>query len=186
MIVATKTSGTVISRATSTQAQDVGTDLLYHWTSLKQAITALKSDRLKAGRWAHYLETQDRMVRGSSWSFEKWRWSGENPICFVAKMSLLRNPVHHINGNRVFLQTKGLLEPVYDPNAYKLEATDPDEAFVEGTVSLFSSVLARVLARHLRSEEFSALEEQGSACGVAVQQICEHQLWEPPPLRAPK
>jgi hypothetical protein len=187
MNVMTKTSGSVISRAKSTQtAQAADTDFLYHWTSLSKAMTALKSDRLKARRWAHYLQVQDRMVKGSSWSFEKWRWSGESPICFVAQRSLLRNPIHHINGNRVFLQTKGILDLVYDPNAYKFESTDPDEAFVEGAVSPFSSVLASVLARHLRDEEFSALEEQGIACGVAVQQICDHQILGAPSARAPK
>ena len=123
--------------------------MIYHWTTVSKAITAMKADRLQCRRWAHYIENQGKMVKGSSWSMNEWQWSRENPVCFVANRASFHNNIHSINGNRTYWQTKGMIDSLYDPNAYKLESSVPDEEFVEGTVRPLSGVLVRVLVRNI-------------------------------------
>lgn len=136
--------------------------LLYHWTTTPKAITALRSNRLQVRRWAHYLETQEKMVKGTSWSLDPWQWSRDNPICLVVARTRLSNPIHSINGNRVFLQTKGMINPLYDPRAYELEPTEPDEEFVEGTVKPLSAVLVEIRARHLAGSDLEQFRAYAS------------------------
>lgn len=148
--------------------QAPNSQLLYHWTTLAKTITALRTNRLQARRWAHYLEGEHRMARGTSWSSDQWQWSRDNPVCFVANKSAFTNSIHPINGNRTFLQTKGMVDPLYDPNAYKLESTEPDEEFVEGTVDPFSAVLVQILTRSLAIPDLDQIREYASIRGVPL------------------
>lgn len=114
---------------------------LFHWTTAEKALVALRLDRLQSRRWKHFIESAQRMVQGSSWSFDPNRWSADNPVCLVIDACKLPNQRFSINGHRVFLQTQGMVQANFDPNAYLFESTDPDEEFVEGSVMNLRSLL---------------------------------------------
>jgi hypothetical protein len=132
---------------------------IYHWTTASKAITALKTNRLQARRWQHYLEQEQRMTRGTSWATNPVQWARGNPVCFVADSLRIPNRIYSINGNRTFLLTKGMIDPLYDPNAYKFEPTEPDEEFVEGAIQSLSSVLIEIRVRGLSSDVFTQIQQ---------------------------
>jgi hypothetical protein len=117
------------------------TTLLYHWINFKKAATALKLNTLRARRWIHYIELEDRFAKGTSWSKEPTRWAIDDAVLLVADQSRLQNSIFSINGSRTYHQTRGILDPCHDPNTYKWESTEPDEEFVEGTILNLSQVL---------------------------------------------
>ena len=141
---------------------------LYHWTTSAKGLAALKNNRLQARRWAHYLENENLMVKGSSWSLDQWQWSRDNPICLVVDRAKLSNTIHSINGNRTYWQTKGMVDPLYDPDAYKEIPTDPDEEFIEGTVKPLSAVLTGVLVRNLPEITLTQVREYTDGYGVQL------------------
>ena len=130
---------------------------IYHWTSLEKALTALNSDRLQARRWQHWIEAEGKMISGTSWSLNPWKWAAEYPVCLVADRDRIANCIHSINGSRTFWQTKGMIDSLYDSNAYLLEPSDPDEEFVEGTIRELSSALIGVLFRGLHQDDVDRL-----------------------------
>lgn len=119
--------------------------LIYHWTTTAKARTTLTANRLQARSWTHYIESVERLVRGTSWSDDPLRWRIDHPVCLVAEQQRISNPMHAINGRRTYLQTQAIVNPVADPNAYKLESTEPDEIFIEGPIGEFRTVLAELL-----------------------------------------
>ena len=122
------------------------TDLLYHWTTVSKAITAINRDSLQSRKWKHYIESEDKMFQGSSWCDDQYRWQSDNVVCFVIDRKMLKNQVYAINGNRVYLQTRGILNPsLYDPNAYKYEDTHTTEHFVVGSINNLRSIIVKII-----------------------------------------
>lgn len=117
---------------------------LYHWTSVAVACRAIQRDALASRTWQHYIEGAGRFVRGTSWSRDPLQWKSDRQVCLVIDDSGIGNPIHHINGNRVYLQTQGMINPVADPECYKFEPTEPDEVFIEGRIHSLTSVLLEV------------------------------------------
>src|ERR1035437_1896758 len=142
--------------------------LVYHWTTLPKAMTALRTNKLQARRWQHYLEHEQRMARGTSWASDQFQWARENPVCFVSDLSKISNRVHSINGNRTFWLTKGMIDKNSDPDAYKHESTEPDEEFIEGTIQPLSDALVEIRVRHLSSDDFSKMNQLSKVTGVPL------------------
>lgn len=125
--------------------------MIYHWTTLEKAATAVASGRLQARRWQHFLEHAQRYAKGSSWSRHPTQWKRDNPVCLVLDETKIANALHEINGNRTYLLTMGM-DPgkCHDPNAYKLESTEPDEVFVEGAIDLSGALHEiKVISAHV-------------------------------------
>lgn len=118
--------------------------LLYRWTTVEKAITALKKDAVAVPRWQHFLEHEGRFAKGTSWSLNPIQWQRDNPVCLVMERDALPNKVHAINGGRTFWLTKGMIDKNADPDAYKFESTEPDEEFVEGKIEDFRQHLVAV------------------------------------------
>lgn len=117
---------------------------LYRWTTPVAATRMILQNVLKPRSWQHYIEGVDRYVQGTSWSRDPLRWKSDNQVCLVIDGSGITNPVHHINGNRVYLQTQGRINPNADPECYKFESTEPDESFIEGKIPNLALVLLEV------------------------------------------
>jgi hypothetical protein len=118
--------------------------LIYHWTSAAKALTAIKSGRLQARRWEHFIEGENRFARGTSWSLDPEQWRRDNEVCLVVSKDAVPNAIHAVNGNRTFWLTKGMTDSNYDPQAYKHEPTEPDEEFVEGAIEDLGKCLVAI------------------------------------------
>jgi hypothetical protein len=118
--------------------------LLYHWTTASKATTALKKDKLMARKWQHYIEQEEQLLNGTSWSESPDRWRAENDVCLVMDPSLIDNKRYDIPGHRTYLQTQGMVNPIADPKAYLDESTKPDEAFIVGTIANFRASIVEI------------------------------------------
>jgi hypothetical protein len=125
---------------------------LYRWTNITNFYKILKTNTIPAAKdWAHFIEKENRLVHGSSWSYDPMRWFlRELPICIVTSKNLIKNKSFSINGNRVWAQTKAHLDTTgtWDPNAYKLEDETPNEEFVEGSITPAISIIKMVIIRN--------------------------------------
>lgn len=115
--------------------------IIYHWTTVKQALKALQSNKLAKRRWGHFIPEVDSIVKGTSWSAEHSKWQCDHPVCFMMDTDKLNNDHYHINGNKTYLRTQGMINPVFDPDAWKYESDTPDECFVVGDILNFKKTL---------------------------------------------
>ena len=112
---------------------------IYHFVDEKKLLNILIKNELKP-RWKHYIESEDRIVIGTSFTWDLKHNTISNmdyPIKLIFDRSKLQNDYNSflINSNRVHLQTMAQLKPnLYDPTAYKYEDETPNELFVEGTI----------------------------------------------------
>jgi len=123
--------------------------LIYHWTTIGKAKTALRRDMLRARPWAHYIEAKKEMVHGTSWSRDPEKWRKDNQICLVMAKDDVINPIYSIPGSRTFWLTKGMTDSSADPKAYMLESEEIDEEFIKGTLT---GLAARLIGVFLSEE----------------------------------
>ena len=112
---------------------------IYHFVDENKCVNILTKNELKP-RWKHYIESENRIVIGTSftWDLNHNTLSNmEYPIKLIFNRNLLEQDYNSflINSNRTHLQTMAMLKPnLYDPTAYELEETNPNELFVEGLI----------------------------------------------------
>jgi hypothetical protein len=97
--------------------------------------------------WTHFIESENRMIKGSSWSHDLYKWSLDFAFCINVDLSKVIQEYYEINGQRTYLHTKALKDPIFDPNAYKLEDGPNDEVFIEGIISFKPPIVTKVLIR---------------------------------------
>ena len=144
---------------------------IYHWCSYSRAMTALSRNKLQYRSWSHYLENEERFVKGTSWSFDSQRWKIDFPIRLSADISKIKNKIHSINGHRTYLLTKSMTNRLFDPNAYKLESTIPDEEFIEGTIQPLSDIIVEVKYQNLSSEEVAKLTALANKLSININKL---------------
>lgn len=115
--------------------------IIYHWTTVKQALKALQSNKLVKRRWGHFIPEVGSIVKGTSWSVEHSKWQCDHKVCFMLDASKISNEKYHINGNQVYLRTQGIINKDFDPDAWKYESDIPDECFVVGDITSFKNSL---------------------------------------------
>jgi len=114
-------------------------NIIYHFVDEKKLINILSKNELKP-RWKHYIENIDRMVIGTSLTWDLNHNTVKNmeyPIRLIFDRHKLEQDYNSflINSNRVHLQTMAQLKPnLYDPTAYQYEDETPNELFVEGLI----------------------------------------------------
>jgi hypothetical protein len=113
--------------------------VIYHFVDEKKLVNILTKNELKP-RWKHYIESEDRIVVGTSFTWDLKHNTVSNmeyPIKMIFDRSKLERDYKSflINSSRVHLQTMAQLKPnLYDTTAYKYEDETPNELFVEGTI----------------------------------------------------
>jgi hypothetical protein len=117
---------------------------LYHWTTAERALKVFATDTFTQRRWKHFLEKESRFAQGTSWGLDDVRWQADHTVCFVIDTTHLLNNLHSVNGERTYLLTKAMINPVFDPNAYKYESTEVDEIFIEGAIENFGTFLVDI------------------------------------------
>jgi len=120
--------------------------IVYHFLDNAKLKQILLKNILAPMRWKHYIESEDAFFSGISTAL-----SDDKNASFAfdrdAVLLLDREKIEHkfktflINANRVYLQTKGLTDNNYDPEAYKFESTTPDELFIVGKLQPLSDYL---------------------------------------------
>lgn len=117
---------------------------IYHFVDEKKFVNILTKNELKP-RWKHYIESVDRIVIGTSFTWDLNHNTVSNmeyPIKLIFDRSKLEQDYNSflINSNRVHLQTMAQLKPnLYDPTAYQYEDETLNELFVEGTIKPLSN-----------------------------------------------
>lgn len=121
--------------------------LLYHWTTDKRAIGILTTNVIKQSRWRHFIESERSFFKGTSWSLDMNRWSTSDTsqTSIVIDSANLPNRGFSINGQRVYLQTMGMIKDNFDPTAYQFESEVPDEEFIVGQIPNFNNYVVRVI-----------------------------------------
>lgn len=119
-------------------------DVLYKWMSEKNYNRIIQTNKIPVKRWAHFIESENRFIKGNSFSDEenhnKWKLPEYSHLLKI-KTANLPNKIFPINGNRTYLLTQGLTNNNFDPNVYKDESTDIDEYFIEGIIMNISSIV---------------------------------------------
>ena len=118
--------------------------VIFHFVDENKLENILTKNQIKP-RWKHYIETENRMVTGTSFT---WIQSHSIVLNMGYKIQLLCDrkqleidyKTFLINGERTHLQTLTMTSD-FDPTAYKLEDTTPDELFVEGIINPLSKYL---------------------------------------------
>lgn len=138
--------------------------IIYHWTTVKQALKALQSNKLAKRRWGHFIPEMDAIVKGTSWSAEPSKWQCTHQVCFMMDTSKISNEHFHINGNKTYLRTQGMINPVFDSEAWKYESDIPDECFVVGDIVSFKNSLRGI--SFASDVELSVKNEVQAAFGI--------------------
>lgn len=126
------------------EQKESNSKMIYHFVDEKKLVNILSKNELKP-RWKHYIESEDRIVVGTSftWDLKHNTLSNmEYPIKLIFDRSKLEQDYNSflINSNRVHLQTMAQLKPnLYDPTAYQYEDETPNELFIEGTIKPLSN-----------------------------------------------
>lgn len=115
--------------------------LLYHWTTIKQAKTALEKDSLKERRWKHFIPELDNLVSGTSWGINKTQWQSNHEVCLILDSEKISNQLFFINGNRTYVRTQGIVNPNFDPNAWQYESKSVDECFIIKSIDNLKNLL---------------------------------------------
>jgi hypothetical protein len=144
--------------------------ILYHWTNWAKATTAVKSNKLAARKWEHYIESENRMVKGTSWSTDPTRWRFISGIPYTVRFRIdpnkIPNKKFEINGDRVYYQTMGM-RGIRPADEYKKYTEEPNETFIEGPIIDFKDALISVLVTgefNFKLVEFKQLlQEKGIA-----------------------
>ena len=123
--------------------------VIYHFVDEKKLVNILTKNELKP-RWKHYIESEDRIVVGTSFTWDLKHNTVSNmeyPIKMIFDRSKLERDYKSflINSSRVHLQTMAQLKPnLYDTTAYKYEDETPNELFVEGTIKPLSNYVMNI------------------------------------------
>jgi hypothetical protein len=137
-------------------------ETIYHFVNEKKLINILKKNEIKP-RWKHYIESENRLVTGTSFTWEidhSTVTNVEYPIKLIFNREKLEKAYKSflINSQRTYLQTMAIVKPdLYDPTAYKFEEETPTELFVEGVVKPLSDYLIDIELVKPVSEEASLL-----------------------------
>lgn len=115
--------------------------IIYHWTTVKQALKALQTNKLAQRRWGHFIPEIGAIVKGTSWSGEHSKWQCDHQVCFMLDASKISNEKYHINGHQIYLRTQGMVNKDFAPDAWKYESDVPDECFVVGDIVSFKNGL---------------------------------------------
>jgi hypothetical protein len=145
-----------MTRARLLQPKIADAQQLFHWTNFAKATTAVKNNSLSARRWEHYIESEDRMVKGSSWSKDPNRWQFSYTVRFRIDPSKVANNKFEINGDRVYYQTKAM-KGQGNPEQYKVYKAPPNETFIEGTIL---DLRRAIIGVYIKSDfNYNGLEE---------------------------
>jgi len=135
---------------------------IFHCVDEKKFLNIINKNEIKP-RWKHYLQSEDRIVIGTSFTWDLNHNSISNmeyPIMLVFNRELLEQnyKTYPINSNRTYLQTMSILKPdLYDPTAYELEDTEPNELFVEGTIKPLEKYLIDIKILNSVSKEIKEI-----------------------------
>ena len=126
--------------------QNENSNVIYHFVDEKKLANIISKNELKP-RWKHYIESEDRIVIGTSFTWDLKHNTVSNmeyPIKLIFDRNKLERDYNSflINSNRVYLQTMAQLKPnLYDPTAYQYEDETPNELFVEGIIKPLNDYL---------------------------------------------
>lgn len=126
------------------EQKESNSKMIYHFVDEKKLVNILSKNELKP-RWKHFIENEDRIVVGTSFTWDLNHNTVSNmeyPIKLIFDRSKLEQDYNSflINSNRVHLQTMAQLKPnLYDPTAYQYEDETPNELYVEGTIKPLSN-----------------------------------------------
>jgi len=138
---------------------------IFHWTNAAKALTAIKRNKLAARRWEHFIESEDRMIAGTSWSQDPRRWQHVNPgytVCFTANSAAIPNKQFPINGDRVYHQTM-FLRGLRSEEQYKVYAPEKiSEIFIEGTILNLLNAVSEIKMTEYDDEIACHLQEMGT------------------------
>jgi hypothetical protein len=118
--------------------------IIYHWTTHKIANKAIAENCLNKRNWKHYIEKENDFFSGTSWGLDFEKWKANHSVCFEIDTKDLINTHHLINGNKVFLRTQGIINDVFDPEAWRFESDYIDECFIVGNIKNFNVIAKRV------------------------------------------
>ena len=112
----------------------IAANVVYHFLDNVKLKTALLKNSLSPQRWKHYIESENAFFSGISLALplsDKLSATlDRDAVLILDRTKINKLKTFLINSNRVYLQTKGLVDHNYDPTAYKFESETPDELFV--------------------------------------------------------
>jgi septum formation topological specificity factor MinE len=112
----------------------------------KQLKKIIDNDLIKKSRWKHFIQEKNEFYHGSSWSYDSNRWKILHESCLIIHDDNLKG--FHINGNRTYLQTQGMINNNFDPDAYMFEDTKPDEYFIPGNINNIKNRIVAIISRN--------------------------------------
>ena len=171
---------------------EVSAKTISHFVNEKKLNEILSKNEMKP-KWKHYIESEKRIVVGSSFALSAKNLTVESvgyPIRleFDSEKLIKNYKTFYLNGNRTYLQTMGILKPeVYDTTAYTFESTVPDELFVEGNISPLSDYLISIeilktvsdeTAKNIEKYKSSHLDKNKKADGGEVSEnTLSNSVW---------
>lgn len=121
--------------------------ILYHWTNELNARKAIDTNCLKKRKWKHFIEEKKSLLNGISFCLNQERWKSNHDVCFVIDLNKIENEYFLINGNKTYLRTQGIINPNFDPNAWKYEEDAVDECFIIGDIKNFNSLIIKTILK---------------------------------------
>lgn len=130
--------------------------LLYKWMTEKQLKKIIDNDMVRKSRWRHFIQEDNCFHGGSSWSYNPMRWKYSSTCCLIIHDDGLKG--FHINGNRTYLQTQGMINNLYDEKAYLLEEEKPDEYFIPGSIKDVKNKIRAIVSNNLFYDDIETYE----------------------------
>ena len=117
---------------------------LYKWVTMPQFQKYLDAGKLPVKRgYAHYIEQQDDLVKGNSFTDEQHIGSWEGNALIRIDTTTLNNQIFPVAGNRTYLRTMGMTKKDFDPDAWEFESEEIDEYWIAGPVNLSSAEVVK-------------------------------------------